>query len=64
MGKVHGGGPEKVEVKRMECETILTEIKTRAVCFLSHPAAFNVPIENMSDIYSSNVHGSRGRPPD
>jgi hypothetical protein len=47
---VRGGGPEKVEVKRMESEKILTKIKTREVCFLSHPVAFNVPIENRSDV--------------
>jgi hypothetical protein len=38
MGKVRKGGPEKVELKRMESEKILTEIKTRAACFLSHLA--------------------------
>jgi hypothetical protein len=45
MGKVRGGGPEKVEVKKMDIEKILTEIKMRMACFLSHPAAFNVPIK-------------------
>jgi hypothetical protein len=41
---------EKVEVKRMESEKILTEIKMRVACFLSHSAAFTVPIENRFDI--------------
>jgi hypothetical protein len=50
MGKVHGEGPEKVEVKRMESGKILTEIKMRVACFVSHPVTFNVPIEKKSAI--------------
>jgi hypothetical protein len=33
MGKVGGGGPEKVKVKRMESEKVLTEIKMRVHAF-------------------------------
>jgi hypothetical protein len=40
---------EKVEVKRMESEKILIEIKMRAAFFLSHSAAFTVPIEIDTD---------------